>query len=92
MGIDLARLRELHPAVARRVVRAAARRLGARLSFEHTERLLAMADLAPAETSRARKTELPGGVTVERSLREIRLTRSMNSTVGPAATSAKPDV
>ena len=86
VGIELARLAELHPAVARRVLRAAARRLGARLSFEHTERLMAMVDLAPAEASRARKTELPGGVTVERSLREIRLTRS----VGPSTTPAAP--
>ena len=37
VAIEQARLRELHPAVARRVLRAAARRLGARLSFEHTE-------------------------------------------------------
>ena len=72
MAIEQARLRELHPAVARRVLRAAARRLGARLSFEHTEQLLAMA--GPA--SRAGKFDLPGGITVERSLREIRLTRT----------------
>ena len=43
VGIERARLRDLHPAVARRVLRAAARRLGARLNFEHTEQLLAMA-------------------------------------------------
>jgi tRNA(Ile)-lysidine synthase len=90
VGIELARLGEMHPAVARRVLRAAARRLGARLSFEHTERLLAMADLAPQETSRARKVELPGGVTVERSLREIRLTRSVICTAGPATTPSGP--
>ena len=42
VAIEQARLRELHPAVARRVVRAAARRLGARLSFEQTEQLLAI--------------------------------------------------
>ena len=43
VGIERARLRELHPAIARRILRAAARRLGARLSFEHTEQLLALA-------------------------------------------------
>ncbi len=86
VGMELARLHVLHPAVSRRVLRAAARRLGARLSFEQTEQLLAVADLAPAETSRARKAELPGHITVERSLREIRLTRS----AGPAAASAAP--
>ncbi len=72
VGIEHGRLREMHPAVARRILRAAARRLGARLSFEHTEQLLAMA--AP-NSPRAGKFDLPGGITVERSLREIRLSR-----------------
>jgi tRNA(Ile)-lysidine synthase len=72
VGIEHGRLREMHPAVARRVLRAAARRLGARLSFEHTEQLLAMAG---PNSPRAGKFNLPGGITVERSLREIRLTR-----------------
>jgi tRNA(Ile)-lysidine synthase len=79
VAIEQLRLRELHPAVARRVVRAAARRLGARLSFEQTEQLLALGESRPG------KFELPGGITVERSLREIRLTRSSASpTPGPA--------
>jgi tRNA(Ile)-lysidine synthase len=80
VGIERTRLGELHPAVARRVLRAVALRLGARLSFEHTEQLLEMAGLAAdgtaREASRAVKFELPGGITAERSLREIRLTRS----------------
>jgi tRNA(Ile)-lysidine synthase len=80
VGIERARLDELHPAAARRVLRAVARGLGARLSFEHTEQLLAVAGLASEEhsrgASRASKLELPGGITAERSLREIRLTRS----------------
>ena len=75
MAMEQVRLRELHPAVARRVLRAAARRLGARLSFEHTEQLLA---LAGPKASGGGKFDLPGGITVERSLREIRLTRSSN--------------
>jgi tRNA(Ile)-lysidine synthase len=70
VALEQLRLRELQPAVARRVVRAAARRLGARLSFEQTEQLLALAESRPG------KFQLPGGITVERSLREIRLTRS----------------
>ena len=79
VAIEQVRLRELHPAVARRVVRAAARRLGARLSFEQTEQLLAMGESRPG------KFELPGGITVERSLREIRLTRSSAPPIpGPA--------
>lgn len=73
VAIEQVRLRELHPAVARRVLRTAARRLGARLSFEHTEQLLA---LAGSGASAAARFDLPGGIKVERSLREIRLTRS----------------
>ncbi len=79
VAIEQVRLRELHSAVARRVVRAAARRLGARLSFEQTEQLLAMGESRPG------KFELPGGITVERSLREIRLTRGSAPPIpGPA--------
>jgi len=79
VAIEQARLRDLHPAVARRVLRAAARRLGARLSFDHTEQLLAM-----IQPERGRKFDLPGGITVERSLREIRLTRgSSDPPAGP---------
>jgi tRNA(Ile)-lysidine synthase len=76
VAMERARLRELPPAAARRVLRAAARRLGARLSFEHTEQLLAMAG-----PSGGGKFDLPDGIAVERSLREIRLTRG-----GPPAT------
>jgi tRNA(Ile)-lysidine synthase len=79
VAIEQLRLRELHPAVARRVVRAAARRLGARLNFDQTEQLLAMHDSRPG------KFELPGGIMVERSLREIRLTRGSAPAVpGPS--------
>ena len=79
VAIEQARLRELQPAVARRVVRAAALRLGARLNFEQTEQLLAMGESRPG------KFDLPGGITVERSLREIRLSRRLAAPIpGPA--------
>jgi tRNA(Ile)-lysidine synthase len=81
VAIEALRLKQMHPAVARRVLRAAARRLGARLSFEHTEQLLA---LAGAETRTKSKFDLPGGITVERSLREIRMTKgALEVAVGP---------
>jgi tRNA(Ile)-lysidine synthase len=73
VGMERARLRDLHPAVARRVLRAAARNVGTRLGFEHTEQLLAMAG---PEASGGGKFDLGAGVTAERSLREIRLTRT----------------
>jgi tRNA(Ile)-lysidine synthase len=87
VAIEQARLRDLHPAVARRVLRAAARRLGARLSFDHTEQLLA---LTQPERGRAGKFDLPGGITVERSLREVRLTR--NSSEPPPGTEHAFDI
>ena len=74
VAIEWARVRAMQPAVARRVLRGAARRLGARLSFEQTEQLLTMT---------GRKLELPGGIVAERSPRELRLTRG--STDSPSA-------
>jgi tRNA(Ile)-lysidine synthase len=69
ISVEESRLRALHPALGRRVMRAAARRLGTRLNFDQTEQLLAMAQPG------ARKFELPGGLVVERSPREIRISR-----------------
>ncbi len=74
VAMEQSRLRELPPAVARRVVRAAARTLGARLSFDHTEQVLALLQPA-AGGSRPGKFDIPGQIRVERSLREIRFTR-----------------
>jgi tRNA(Ile)-lysidine synthase len=74
VAMEQARLRELQPAVARRVLRAAAGRLGASLSFEHTEQLL-----------QGGKFDLPGGIKAERSLREIRLTRNAPTAVAAPA-------
>ena len=56
VAIEHGRLRQLEPAVARRVLRAAARRLGARLSFEHTERLLAMVGASASRTVQIRSS------------------------------------
>jgi tRNA(Ile)-lysidine synthase len=80
ISVEEARLRALHPALARRVIRAAARRLGARLNFDQTEQLLAMGKPG------TRKLELPGGIVVERSLREIRISRRGSNPDTPAVT------
>jgi tRNA(Ile)-lysidine synthase len=89
IGMELARLRELPLAVARRALRSVARRLGARLSFDQTEQLLAIAGLTVSETqrdpSRTAKLEISGDLVVERSLREIRFTRRLAATDSPAA-------
>jgi tRNA(Ile)-lysidine synthase len=79
LSIEIDRLRGLDPAVRRRVLRAAARQLGARLSFEETARLLALAGLAnhPTVTPRNGATlELAQKLRAERSLRELRFFRA----------------
>jgi tRNA(Ile)-lysidine synthase len=76
VAIELDRLRALDLATRRRVLRAAARQLGARLSFDDTARLAAMCDgpAAPAGL------HLPGGLRAQRSARELRLIQGLPST------------
>jgi tRNA(Ile)-lysidine synthase len=81
VALEIDRLRGLDAALRRRVVRAAARQLGARLSFDETARVLALAGLADGDgglnQSPAGRTgaslHLGGRLRVERSAREIRL-------------------
>jgi tRNA(Ile)-lysidine synthase len=73
VAIELDRLRQLPAATRRRVLRAAARQLGVRLGFEHTESLMALA--AAAAVPRGKKAGLPGGLLAERTPREIRFSR-----------------
>ena len=78
-ALELERLRALDPALRRRVIRAAARQLGARLTFEETDRTLAFAGCAPlsvpapATAKPGSKLRLAHGLTLERTLRELRL-------------------
>lgn len=69
LAMELERLRGLDPAMRRRVVRAAAREVGARFSFEETERVLEL-----AAAGKVGRLKLGGGLVVERSVRELRLT------------------
>jgi tRNA(Ile)-lysidine synthase len=83
VAIELDRLRGLDVAMRRRVVRAAARRLGARLSFDETARLLALAGVGAEPGAAGAKVaprtgaavHLPSGLRAERSARELRLFR-----------------
>ncbi len=70
IGIELERLRELAPALRRRVLRAAARQLECDLNFEQTDRLLATVDPAAP-----RRQQLTAEMRAERSARELRLVR-----------------
>jgi tRNA(Ile)-lysidine synthase len=83
VALEIARLRPLDPALRRRVLRAAARSIGARLSFDETARLLALTGLLPdsdpaANTAAVRTgstLHLPGQLRAQRSPRELRLYR-----------------
>ncbi len=80
IAIELERLRTLDPALRRRVLRAAARQLGARLSFDETSRLLALCGFLsiPTVSSRAGATlQLSNQLLAERSPRELRLSRPL---------------
>jgi tRNA(Ile)-lysidine synthase len=76
ISIELERLRTLDPAARRRVLRAAARQLGNRLSFDDTTRLLALGGFTTLPTVAARAgaaVHLAGGLRADRSARELRL-------------------
>lgn len=83
VAIELDRLRALDPALRRRVIRAAARQLGVRLSFDETARLLALCGFLPyppvgTSTVAARagaSLTLANSLRAERSPRELRLFR-----------------
>jgi tRNA(Ile)-lysidine synthase len=78
IALEIERLRGFDPAMRRRVVRAAARSLGARLSFDETSRLLALAGFGTDPTVSAKvgaSLQLSGGLRAERSVRELRLNR-----------------
>ncbi|HMF53500.1 MAG TPA: tRNA lysidine(34) synthetase TilS, partial [Edaphobacter sp.] len=76
ISIELDRLRSLDPALRRRVLRAAARQLGHRLSFDDTTRLLALAGFATLPTVAARSgasVHLANSLRAQRSARELQL-------------------
>lgn len=76
LSVELTRLRALPAALQRRVLRAMALELGARLTGEETARLMALAGLGRHPTVEGRsglKLELRGGLGAERSARELRL-------------------
>ncbi len=72
LGMELERLRALDPAVRRRALREAARRLGATLGFEPVERLMAMVATESAKPA-SRREQLTAQLRAERTPRELRL-------------------
>jgi len=95
-AIEVERLRGLHPAMRRRVLRAAAERLGVSIGFEGTERLLELCGLvAPGKdkaVSSGPKLQLERGLRAERTPREVRLSKvDPESTERGGETSAHPE-
>jgi tRNA(Ile)-lysidine synthase len=81
-AMELERLRSLDPALRRRVLRAAARQLGVRLSFDETSRLLALCGFLVISTVSSKPgsvLKLSNQLVAERSPRELRLSRVLAS-------------
>ena len=75
-ALEIERLKTMDAGLRRRVVRAAARSLGSRLSFEETAKLLALAGFggyAGIWGKIGSRLELRAGLRAERSARELRL-------------------
>jgi tRNA(Ile)-lysidine synthase len=75
LAIEVDRLAALHPALERRVLRAAAEQLGTPIGFAHTEALRELARSVPGTGKRGR-LELGHGLVAERTARELRLSRA----------------
>ena len=80
VAMELERLRALHPALQRRVLRAAAEQLGSALSFDQTETVRALTDPGERVAGKGGRVELGAGLTAERTARELRLSRSSERT------------
>ena len=83
-ALELDRLRALSPALRRRILRAAAATLGCRMGADETAKLLALAGFEAYAGSAGgsipgrigARLELAGGLRAERSVRELRLSRT----------------
>ena len=89
MSIEIERLRPLHPAVRRRIVRAAAARLGYSLSFDETERGLALCGFDGASRDSGKRLEFEGGLSITRTPRELRLAQTTLPQSQPASAVAE---
>ncbi|WP_157178240.1 tRNA lysidine(34) synthetase TilS [Terriglobus roseus] len=84
LAFELERLRSLDLPTRRRLLRAATERMGVRLGAAETLRLLQLAGLAPADappdptvpSKPNSRLDFAGGLRAERSLRELRLSRT----------------
>jgi len=95
LAIEIERLRTLHPALRRRVLRAAAGRLGASLDFNETERLLGVCGLSESTKEKSSrpgaKLEMEKGLRAERSPRELRLFRAESQSTPTNSNASLPE-
>jgi tRNA(Ile)-lysidine synthase len=76
VAVELERIRAMHPALQRRVLRAAAEQVGAALTFEQTEAVRALIGMGEGGRGKPGKVELSAGLIAERTARELRLVRA----------------
>jgi len=86
VAVEIVRLRALDSALQRRILRAAAERAGATLDFDATERLLALVVPAAHGSGKRMRVDLVGGISVERSARELRFGRNLAKSSSEAGT------
>jgi tRNA(Ile)-lysidine synthase len=75
VAMELERLRAMHPALQRRVLRAAAEQVGGALTFDQTEALRVLTGLDGRGGGKRGKVELGAGLAAERTARELRIVR-----------------
>ena len=83
-AMELERLRTLHPALARRVLRAVAEELGTRLDFAQTEDLLALAQGSAGRPGTRAVLELGPRLVAERTPRELQMAQRAEPAAAPA--------
>lgn len=80
VAIELEGIRAMHPALQRRVLRAAAGQLGVALTFDQTEALRVLTGSGERGGGKRGRAELSAGLTAERTARELRLVRTSEAT------------
>jgi tRNA(Ile)-lysidine synthase len=79
VALELERIRAMHPALQRRVLRATAGQMGTALTFDQTEALRTLAGVGEDGRGRPGRVELGAGLTAERTARELRISRTVES-------------
>ena len=80
VAMELERIRAMHPALQRRVLRAAAGQVGTALTFDQTEALRTLAGVGEGGGGKSGRVELGAGLIAERTARELRIVRIPEST------------